>query len=104
MARREIGYAEDQEAGGYEWALARVYIEENGHFTIVCESGCSCNGPGDSGGCVTAGPAATLGGLFDELNVDGDKHSDHEKEAFINALNTINKETLAAARSALGLK
>jgi hypothetical protein len=102
---REIGYADDEEAVSYTWACARVLVED-GHFTIVTESGCSCNGPGDQG-CgdgVSVGPAATLGGLFDELNVDKDKHGDYVKRAFIDALKTINDETIAAAKSALGLK
>ncbi len=103
MARKEIGYAEDPEAGGYEWALARCVIEENGHFAIYEEQGCSCSSPGDSDGWVAVGPAATLGGLFDELNVDSKKHNSWVKEAFLNALETINKETMAAARKALGL-
>ncbi len=103
--RREIGYAEDDDRSGYDWALARVIVNDNGHFQILQESGCSCTSPGDSleGGWCIVGPAATLGGLFDELNVDKDKHPKFVKEAFIDALVTMNNETISAAKSALGL-
>jgi hypothetical protein len=49
------------------------------------------------------GPAATLGGLLDELNVDKDKHPKFVKVAFVNAVDTINAEGIAAVKRVLGL-
>ncbi len=102
MTPKQIGYAEDETLGGYEWQLAAVY-DHDGRFYIITDGGCSCSGPASrySEKDAVVGPAATLGGLFDELNVDQKKHPDYVKEAFLNALETINKETMAAARSAL---
>ncbi len=103
---RRIGYAEDENyGGGYEWSHAYVFAD-NGRFYIVTDSGCSCNGPAShySDKDAVVGPAATLGGLFDELHVDQDKHPEHVKRAFIDALETLNKETIDATKSALGLR
>ena len=104
---KEIGYADDPDAGGYEWGCARV-VETDGHFTIVEESGCSCSSPGDDcSGTVTVGPAATLGGLFDEMNVNmtdrAKKPSKTARVAFIDAIGRLNKETIEAASRALEL-
>jgi hypothetical protein len=104
MAKRQIGYSEDDEWGGYEWSLAAVY-EDDGRFYIINDSGCSCDGPSSNytDKDAVVGPAATLGGLLDELHVDQAKHSKLTKEAFLDAVKTINNETLESARKAIGL-
>ncbi len=102
--RKILGEAEDDEQSGYEWACARVVQQEDGHFAIYTDSGCSCNGPWECGpGDLTAGPAATLGGLFDELNVDKADHPKFVLEAFVDAMKRMNDETLAAVKQTLGL-
>ncbi len=104
-SRKEIGYAENEYADDYTWQCARVF-EEDGRFILCCDGGCSCNGPMDDpfGGTVTAGPAATLGGLFDQLNVDKEKYTYYEKMAFLDAIERMNLETIRSIKSALGLK
>ncbi len=104
MHPRRIGYAEDPDYKDYEWRFAALYVHD-GRFYIITDSGCSCDSPDDiyGDGDAIVGPAATLGGIFDELNVDKDKHDDTIKEAFLDALETLNNETMAAARKALGL-
>ena len=101
--QKSIGYAEE-DWGGYEWGFCHVF-NEGGRFYMVYDSGCSCNGPkshySDKDACV--GPAATLGGLFDQLNVDSHKHNDCTKRAFVDAIERMNNETLAATKAALGL-
>ncbi len=101
---RQIGYAEDDSLGGYEWQMAALY-SHNGRFYIITDGGCSCSSPNSfySEKEAVVGPAATLGGIFDELNVDKDKHPVWVKEAFLDGLKTLNNETMAAARKALGL-
>lgn len=109
---KELGYAEDPYSGSYEWGFARV-IEKDGAFLIIEDSGCSCNGPGSNpdDGHVTCGPAATLGGLFDQLYVDlkNEKAKAYgptiqSRLAFIDALEKQNQETITAAKAALGVK
>ena len=101
MTRREIGYAEDDTMGCYEWQLARV-VDEDGCYSIVTEGGCSCNGPGSECSGVTAvGPSATLGGLFDEIVASNQPK--YIKEAFLDAIERQNKETIGATKKALGL-
>lgn len=92
----------------HDWSVARVIINTFGQFELLNDSGCSCDSPGDNpmGGTTEVGPAATLGGLFDELQVgrkDGKPFPGFFKEAFLDALKTINDETIADARKALGL-
>lgn len=82
-------------------------IEIGGRFYIAHTSGCSCPSPEDNVACV-AGPAATLGGLFDELVVNAAPSSkkyvaETVKLAFVDAIDRMNKETLAATKRALGI-
>lgn len=102
---RQIGYAEDENYSGcYEWGFAAVYFHQR-RFYIITDSGCSYNGPASfyPERDAVVGPAATLGGLLDELVVDKDKHPKHVKEAFLDAVKTINDETLASTRKVLDL-
>ena len=100
--RKEIGHAEDDTCGSYEWSYASV-CEEDGRFIVVTGSGCSCNCPDIDYDDVVLGPAATLGGIFDELFVDKDKHSKAVKEAFVDALVRMNADTLERTKKALDL-
>ena len=101
--RMTIGSAEDDDSGGYGWVYAAV-IHEGDRFFIVQDYGCrSCNCPEDGQGTTAVGPAATLGGLFDELHVDKDKHPKVVKEAFLNAIIRMNEDTVKATKAALGL-
>ena len=97
---QELGYAEDDTVGGYDWQCARVYTKE-GKFYIGTESGCSCNGPGEWAPDTVCGPAATLGGLFDELYVDRAKHPIYVKDAFLDALKKVHMDTMEKAKKAL---
>lgn len=89
------------------YSYDETYVVKLGdRFFIINTSGCSCPSPTETY-ITVAGPAATLGGLFDELHV---KEKDPKcwvreeyKLAFVDALKRLNDETIAATRSALGM-
>lgn len=93
----------DNDDGGYEWGYAFV-IGVGDRFYCVSGEGSSGDSPADD--CHTvAGPAATLGGLFDELYVNLNTKSKSPPRlarlAFVNAIERLNAETLSSARHAL---
>jgi hypothetical protein len=98
MNGKEIGYGDDM---GTHFAF--VVQLDGGHYVICEDDTYSDESPSFEYGTITVGPAATMGGLFDELYVDREKHSREAKLAFVDAIERSNKETLDATRKALGL-